>query len=207
MYNNFGDIFIKTLITTDYTKRKLNNIILFSITLLIRLFITMILCCVIYADIIYIDFFIYMAIYIAIVFKTKWIYYIVKKYDCETLTLTSYLIDNYTPENFRRWKKYIILTFSIYFIIYFLIFETTSTLLIIYIVQYLICYFIVDSIENKNGIMINTFNKIMDIRSCRVYRKCDMVIIEDYKEEHDMDQHNSDSIDTEEFVMFDPKNN
>ena len=62
--------------------------------------------------------------------------------------LTRYFVNNYTPERYRNWKKYGMLVLSFYLILIFCIVDITSNLLIIYTVQNLIIYFIIDIIEH-----------------------------------------------------------
>ena len=64
-------------------------------------------------------------------------------------SITRYALNNYTHENYRKWKKFIVLGISVYFICVLLIFEVTSGLLINYICQFILSYFIIDQIEHK----------------------------------------------------------
>ncbi len=186
MYHNIGDSIIKTLITTDYTKRKLNHLILFCVTLIIRSIINGIISYIIFTNIIYVDFVLQILLSIFFLLKTNRIYNYILKYRKKSLYVSHYLIDTYSPEQFRKWKKHVVLFMSSYCIIYLLIFSITSTIVITYIIQFLICYFIVDNIENRDGMIFNTFSKvdnyIMNKRMVRIYKKGDVIIIDNYKD-------------------------
>ena len=175
-----GDSILKTILTTDYTKRKLNKLVLFLATLLARFLINTIIALLIYYDKIYIDFVIQKSLSVCIVLKTNIIYEAVRKYEPDILKLSCYFIDNYSPEKFRIWKRNVVLTLCSFLIIYLYCVPITSNLMIAYIVQFLICYFIVDGIENKNGLIIDTYNKIMDRPNVRIYQQSDIIIIDDY---------------------------
>lgn len=180
MYQNFGDAIIKTLITTGYTKKRINYLILFLLTLLIRTLINSFLIFIIYTDIWPVDFLIQVVLSILLVLKTNWIYFVVEKYKNESMKIADFLIDHYTPENFRVWKKKIIVCICVYFIIYFWFVSINSLIMIEYITQFLICYFVVDNIENKNGLLFDIYNKALDKRYVKVIKKDDLVIIDNY---------------------------
>ena len=175
-YRNIGDSMIKTLLTSDFTKRKLNKLTLLCMTLIVRSIINLFLTSLTYSGIIYIDFVLEILISILLVLKTNQILQLLKIYERNMLKMSSYFIDNYTPENFRTWKKYIVLFFSTYYIIYLLIYPIDSRILIRYIVQFLICYFIVDNIENRTGLIFDAYHKITKINYAK---KDDIVIVDD----------------------------
>ena len=189
-YRNIGDSMIKTLLTSDFTKRKLNKLTLLCMTLIVRSIINLFLTSLTYSGIIYIDFVLEILISIFLVLKTNQILQLLKTYEKDILSVSSYFIDNYTPENFRTWKKYIVLFFSTYYIIYLLIYPIDSRILILYIVQFLICYFIVENIENRAGLIFDAYHKITEIN----YAKKDDIVIVDNEYEN---------INVDDFVIFD----
>jgi len=197
MNYNIGDAIIKTLLTIDYTKRKLNHITLFFATLFARSIVNLIISSIFYVDIFFIDFTIEILLSIFLVLKTNIIFNFVKKYNSELYSVSSYLIDNYSVDNFRKWKKYCVVCISVFLIFYLMIYEITSLLLIQYIFQFLICYFIVDNIENKNGFIFNFYDKIKEKNSVKIYKKDDIIIIDEYKKPND-----SETILVEDFFVF-----
>ena len=210
-YQNFGDAIIKTLLTTYYTKKRINHLLLFGITLLCRSIINFLMCFIIYTDIWGINFTIQILIGIILVLKTNYIYFFVKKYETETFNIASYLVSNYSPDNFRKWKKGVVIVVSMFYIIYLRFVPITSDILIEYIMQFLICYLIVDNIENNNGIIFDIYNKVLDKKYVRVYKKADIIFIDNYNpNENETIVSTTDktiSIIDEDFVMFDEKKN
>ena len=132
--------------------------------------------CFIFSYNIYVDFFLHAFISIVIVLKSHWIYDIVEGKHKVFYSFTRYAINNYTIENYRRWKRNIVLCISLYFIILLLIFEINNNLLIMYIIQYLLTYFIIDVIEhNKIDILLK---KLKDKPKNKLYKEID--ILDDY---------------------------
>ncbi len=176
-----GDSIIKTILTTDYTKRKLNKLVLFFTTLFVRSSVNAIVAALLYYDNVYIDFIIQTFLSIFIVLKTDAIYKAVRKYENEIFQMSCYFIDNYSEKNFRRWKKNVILTSCLFFIVYLYIVPITSNSLMVSTLQFLICYFVADEVEHRNGLIIDTYNKIMDRHRVKVYQKGDIMIIDNYE--------------------------
>lgn len=180
MYRNFGNMILKTLISTDYTKRKLATIFLFGGTVIVRSILNTMLAIFFETKFIYIDFFVQIFLSVSLVLHTDHIYKIVERVEPEAIELATYVIDNYTPENFRRWKKWIVIPTCLYLILFFSIFETTSVILIQYVLQFLICYYIIDNIENRSGLLVDVYDYTVK-KPFKIRRKADMIIIEEYQ--------------------------
>jgi len=187
MYENIGDSVIKTLLTTDYTIKKLNILTIYIITLIIRSILISFIIFLITTGIFYVDFISTILVSIIIILKTQFISYIVLKYEDEIFKLSDYLIKNYNHQNFRKWKKLIVLFICFYYIIYLLLYPVNSNVLIQYIIQFLICYFIVDNIENRNGLLFDTYTKIVDKRYMRFKKLGDITIIENYRDDYEVE--------------------
>lgn len=180
-YYNIGDAIIKTIVTTDYTKKKLNKLIIFILTFIFRSFINTVAINILCTGVIYIDSLINIFLSIIFILNTNTFLQYIELHKNYTLLISSYLIENYSPENFRKWKKYVVVVLCIIMIVYLMIFEITSKLLIQSIIEFLICYFIVDTIENKNGFIYERYTYAFTKKSFKVYKKGDIFIIDDYK--------------------------
>ena len=177
------DVILLSLLRTDFSKQKFNKVILFGITITIRYMICSLFSFLFYLYInFYVNLFLDIMISIIFVMNTDKIYKIVGKYEEETLFMSNYFIDNYNYENFRIWKKYLIIVISFYYIIYYAIFPITSQIMIIYIIQSLICYLIVDNLENKNGLLYDIYNKVMDYKYVKTKLLESPTIIDNYNE-------------------------
>lgn len=143
------------IIKTKYIKRKINVLLMSFITLIIRLLICSLLC-MIFTYNQYVDFFLHSGISIVLCINTNNIYKIVENKNQYFYSITRYCINNYSNENYRRWKRNVTVSVSFLIIIYLLLIEITNTIMMIYIIQYLLIYFIVDIIDN------NKFSNIVE---------------------------------------------
>jgi len=119
------------------------------LTVVARLHIDAILAMIINFNNIYIDFWVQIFISVILVLKSGWIYQIVEKFDKEVYSLTRYIINNFTEDNYRRWKRNITFVICSYLLIYLSFVEINSNILRIYILQYMICYMMIEVIERK----------------------------------------------------------
>ena len=75
-------------------------------------------------------------------------YNFLKRYTPEYREFAIYLLENYTFENYLYWKKIIVLKVCGYICILLQFMEITNWLIYRYIFQYLICFIIVEQVEN-----------------------------------------------------------
>jgi hypothetical protein len=146
---NYSDQILKSIVKTTYAKKKLSILLLMLLTMIVRLHIDAILAIVINTPYFFINFLIQIVISVFLVMKTGWIYQAVERFDREVYSLTRYLVNNYSEDNYRKWKRIMTFIICLYLIIYLLVVEITSKLLIMYIIQYLICFIILETIEKK----------------------------------------------------------
>lgn len=155
---NYSDQILKSLFRSTWAKKKFGILFLMLITVIIRLHIDAILAIIITISP-EVDFILQIIISATLVLKSGWIYKIVEKYEHEAYRLSRHLINNYSVDNYRKWKRGVTLTICVYIIIYLSFTEVTSQMLIKQVIQYIICYFIVDFIENKKFKAIFNKNK------------------------------------------------
>lgn len=146
---NYTDQILRSIVKTTYAKKKFSTLLLMMLTVFVRLQIDALLGFIFNFRNQQINFIVQILISVILVLKSGWIYKIVERFDSEVYGLTRYLINNYSDENYRRWKRNITFTICIYLIIYLSFVEITSSLLIIFIIQYLICYVIIEFIERR----------------------------------------------------------
>ena len=146
---NYSDQIVRSIVLTTYMKKKFNILFMMFLTVLLRSFLASILC-IIFSYNLYIDFFLHSVFTIVIVLYSHIIYDILKTNETYFYKITRYAINNYTVENYRRWKRNTTLVISSFLIAYLLIFDVNSYILIYYIFQNLFTYGIIDIIEHKN---------------------------------------------------------
>ena len=144
----YSDQILKSVIVSKYAKEKLTILLMILITAIIRLHLLSIISIAISINF-WLDCMIQIPITVVISLNSHLIYRIVEYYQPQLYQLTRYLINNYSFENYRRWKRNLVLSVCLYIIILLFFIKITSNLVIIYIVQYIISYGIVDLIEQK----------------------------------------------------------
>lgn len=146
---NYGDQILRSIVKTTYAKKKVSLLLLMILTVIFKIHVDAILSIIFNTGNFYIDFCTQILISVILVIKSGWIYKIVEKFDTEVYLLTRYLINNYTENNYRKWKRNITLVICFYLIIYLSVIEINNNMLKTYIIQYMVCYFIIEMIEKK----------------------------------------------------------
>lgn len=152
-YVDYTDQIFDSLIKTRYAKKQFSLILAMVITFFIKWHIKMLFAWMIQTDTIF-DFFMHVLLSVLLVIKSGWIHNIVIRFQTEIYALSRYLINNYTPENYRIWKRNVTIGICVYIIVQLLFIEITNALLIEYVLEVLISYFIVDGIEQGNFIRL-----------------------------------------------------
>jgi len=145
-YVDYTDQIFQSIVKTRYAKGQFSIILSSIITLIIRWHIKLIFSCIFQFHPV-IDFLLQVILSVILVFKTNWIRNLVNRFRSEIYALSRYLINSYTPENYRIWKRNSTVVLCIYLIVHLLLVEITSAILIEQIIQFLISYFIIDGIE------------------------------------------------------------
>lgn len=146
---NYSDKIFRSIVKTSYAKKKLSSLLSMVITVIVRIFLDFLLAFIFNFNYIYLDFFIQIFISIMLVVMSERIYFVIERFSTDIYALTKYLVNNYTNENYRKWKRRITLILCLASIVFLYCFEINSNKLIISILQYLVCYVIIDMIENN----------------------------------------------------------
>ena len=177
---DYGDKVLKSIIATNYIKQKFSILLILSATLILRLHLVTILAFM-FSYNFYLDLITQIIISVILTLHSDILYNILAKYNDHFYKLSKIIIDNYSPENFRLWKRNITCGICFYLIIILIVFEVNSNLLIIYIIQYMVTYLIIDQFEQKR---IERFiNNIRSKPQKIIYGELN--IINDYFEEED----------------------
>ena len=156
---DYGDHILKSVIATSYAKQKLNVILMMFITIIVRIHINTIIC-MYFTFNPHIDFFLHCLISVFVVLKSSIIYRFISKFESSFLAATQYFVNNYNPIRYRRWKRMTTISIAFYIITILYFFEVNSRMLILYIFQYLLSYFIIDQIEQEKIVkLIRDFNE------------------------------------------------
>lgn len=145
---NYGEYIFQQLITSEFIKEKLTGILISLATNIFNLHIVSIICAVVSIHP-YIDFFLQIGVSVFMALNIDYLYGVIDKYHQEFHELTQYLINNYTIENYKWWKKIVVLSVCGYACIGLLFIDVTNTLLYVYIGQYAICFLIIEQFEQQ----------------------------------------------------------
>lgn len=145
---DYSDQILKSIIATSYAQEKVNILLMMFITIILRIHVNTLICTYFTINQ-YIDFFLHSFIAVIVVLKSSIIYNILKRYEDVFLKITQHFINNYNPNKYRKWKRNITIFISLYIILILYITKIKSDDLIIYILQYLLSYFIIDQIEQE----------------------------------------------------------
>lgn len=145
-YVDYTDQIFQSFIKTRYAKRQVSLVMSLAISWVVRWHLKILLTFFIDVHPL-VDFTIHVFVSVLLVFKSVWIQNLVSRFQVEIYALSRYLINNYTQERFRIWKRNAVVSICIYFLLYLTFVEVNSWMLIEQILQFLISYFIVDGIE------------------------------------------------------------
>ncbi len=145
---NYGEYIIQQLITTEFIQLKLAHILISLVVNFINLHIVTLLCSIISVNI-YIDFLLQVGISVTMALKISHIYNFVERYEPEFYTLTQYLINHYSVDNYRYWKKLVVMSACLYACLVLLIVQLSNWLFFLYIIQYAICFLIIEQFEQQ----------------------------------------------------------
>jgi hypothetical protein len=174
---NYGEYIFQQLILTEFVQQKLSFIFIALITNILQIHIVSVLSYLISINY-YVDFVIQIVISVSISLNINYIYDAVQRYQKEFMLLTQYLINNYSFENYRYWKRIIVLSSGTYLCILLFFIKITNLMLISYIIQYLICFLIIEQFEQKRIHKLIKEYRLKPVE--KKYTKTETQLIESY---------------------------
>ena len=145
---NYGEHILKSIIATKYAKTKLSVLMMMIFTTILRFHLVSVIGTLISVNM-YVDFVTQVTLGVIFVLHTNKIYNLVVLNKDSFYRLTRYLINNYTPERYRNWRRCVTITIALYIIVVMMFVEITSNLVILYTIQYIVSYLIIDIIEQR----------------------------------------------------------
>ena len=140
------------ILKSSFTKQTFCYLLLSLITVIFRTHIDAIIGYLFMTEYYYVNSLIRICISSVLLINTKYFYDIVERYKPDVYKVVRFLINNYTPKNFRRWKRKLTLTLCIYFYIITYITEINCYTIRLTIIEYVVCYGIVELFDKiKSG--------------------------------------------------------
>lgn len=144
---------------TSFSKKAFCHVLISLTSLVVRTHIDALIAFILNTQYWYINFFIHIFVSSFLIINSKYFYDIIQKYEPEFYSIVKYLINNYTEQNFKRWKQKFntILCIYAYTLTFFLDISNESIRQII--IEYIICYFILETYEKYNNGIFKNQNK------------------------------------------------
>lgn len=139
---------LQQLLANDFVQTKLTEIVTSIVANIVNIHITSLLCSI-FTIHPYVDFVTHTGISVFLAINIDTIYRFVERFDPELRQVTKYLIENYSIENYRLWKRTIVLIGCGYACLGILLIELTKGVLFMYILQYAICFILIEQIEQR----------------------------------------------------------
>ena len=139
---------LKGLIKSDYGKSKINILVIIICSAILRNIIDLFMYQLTRSGHETIDFFLSVIITVLLALNSLYIEKMVKMYEDYLLVFTGHLIDNYSEERYRFWRKICVTLVSSILLVYFFFVEVSSYWIMCGIIHFLICCYIIDKVED-----------------------------------------------------------
>lgn len=143
----FYNQLIWTVVKSTFSKKTIGSLIIAVMTIVLRIHIDGILAILLATEWPTVNFVIHITISTTLVLESQYLYVIVNKFHPEIYQITKYFINNYTNDNFRKWKRISMISICSYLFIYVSIVEISSGMIRQAILEYVVCYIIIDLYE------------------------------------------------------------
>lgn len=130
---------------TSFSKKAYCHILISLTSLIIRIHVDSIISFLLTTPYYYINFIIHIISSTFIVMNSKYIYDVVHRYEPEFYKLIKYLIENYTEKNYKKWKRKVNVYVCAYIYALTYVIEITNMTIRQIIIEYMICYFLLDT--------------------------------------------------------------
>jgi hypothetical protein len=145
---NYGEYIFQQLVTTEFVQNKSVNILISLTVNLINIHLITGLS-ILFSIHPWFDFIFQIAISVILTINVHWLYDLLGRYHQEFTWLAKYLINNYSIENYCYWKRLVIFVAASYGCVILSLIQITNQLLLVYLIQYLIGFLIIEQIEQQ----------------------------------------------------------
>lgn len=141
---------IWAIFRSSFSKDTFCYILISILAIILRTHIDIILAWCLSTNLEYLNIVIRLGVSSMLVINSKYTYDMVHRYKPELYKYIEYLIDNYNEENFKRWKKYLVVSVCVYFYLASYIIEISNASVRMMIIEFLLCYHIIESYDRYN---------------------------------------------------------
>lgn len=155
---SYLETLIWTIVKSSFSKKSFCYLLMSLMTILIRMHIDSLISYILITNYEFINFCIHIIVSTILIINSKYIYDIVHRYEPEFYNIIRFLINNYNERNFKKWKRNITITLCIYFYTMTFIIDITNNLIRQIIIEYIICYFVIETYEKYTSGRLNIIN-------------------------------------------------
>ena len=177
MNMNYADYILNKVLSSRFIKKKLAHILIALTANFIKLQLINLLSFFFMCHPV-VDFVLPIVITTALSVYIDHFYYILEPYQEHFYRLARYLIDNYSVENYMYCKRIVITIILGYCLIIVSLVEINNRVIQLYILQYIVCFFIMDAYEQKY--IQNFYHKYRAQPRTVVHQKMPVSLIESY---------------------------
>ena len=140
---------LKQIVTSSVATKQITKVFINLISVIIRIHIVSVLSMIVYTKYELLNSILRIWISVTLVMYTGIFYKFAHTFYPELYNVTHYLLNEYSPQNFRKWKMILLLSLSVYALIILRILTLNNYVLTIQIIEYTVSFTIVDQIEQK----------------------------------------------------------
>jgi hypothetical protein len=138
------------LLKSSFSKKTFCYLLISIVSLLFRIHVDSIIAIMLYTPYNLINFVFHIIISTLLIINSKYFYDIVQRYEPEFYDLVKYFINNYTDQNFKRWKRKLNIIICLYIFVLTFLIEISNNSIRQIIIEYIVCYFLIESYEKYN---------------------------------------------------------
>lgn len=139
------------LCKTTYAKKTFNSAFIIILAFIFRTLLYGLLSLIFIFNNVYVDFIVQCILSIYLCTQNGKIQLAVEYFEPQLYAITKYTINNYSNDNYNKWKNVAIFSGLMLSYIYFMFVEINSALIRLYLLEYLVCYVYLDIYENPGS--------------------------------------------------------
>ena len=141
---------IWTILKSSFTINTFTYILVSIIALVLRTHIDIIMAWCMNTDMFYLDVVIRLVVSSMLVVNSKYTFDMIHRYKPELYKFVDNLVNTYTEDNFKRWRRFIVLTLCSYFYLASYIVTISNESVRQMIIEFILCYHLVEIYERYN---------------------------------------------------------
>lgn len=141
---------IWAILKSSFTLNTFTYFLVSILAIILRTHIDIIMAWCMNTNLFYLDIIIRLLVSSMLVINSKYTFDMVYRYKPELYKIVEGLVNNYTEENFKRWRRYVVLTVCAYFYLASYIITISNESVRMMIIEFILCYHIVELFERRN---------------------------------------------------------